>query len=114
VRIYDRDPASGTLVQRDTIPLHTCPDNIELDETGRLWIGAHPKIFDLLAHGENPAKRAPSQVLRIDPKTKAVNEAFLDDGTLLSGSSAAAVAGDRMLVGTVYEPKILVCDRPRG
>jgi ABC-type uncharacterized transport system YnjBCD ATPase subunit len=43
-----------------------------------------------------------------------VNEAFLDDGTLLSGSSAAAVAGDRMLVGTVYEPKILVCDRPRG
>jgi hypothetical protein len=43
-----------------------------------------------------------------------VNEVFLDDGTLLSGSSAAAVAGDRMLVGTVYEPKILVCDRPRG
>jgi arylesterase/paraoxonase len=113
IRIFDRDLASGALTPRDTIPVHTCPDNIELDEAGMLWIGAHPKVFDLLAHGADAGKRAPSQVLRIDPKTKSVDEVLLDDGTLLSGSSAAAVAGDRMLIGTVFEPKILVCDRPR-
>jgi arylesterase/paraoxonase len=112
IRVYDRDPASGALAARDTIPLETLPDNIELDEAGLLWIGAHPKIFDLLAHGEDATKRAPSQVLRIDPRTRTVDEVFLDDGTLLSGSSAAAVAGDRMFIGTVFDPRILVCDRP--
>jgi len=43
-----------------------------------------------------------------------VDEVFLDDGTLLSGSSAAAVGGGRMIIGTVFEPKILVCDRPQS
>jgi arylesterase/paraoxonase len=114
VRIYDRDPASGALQLRDTIAVHTCPDNIELDENGVLWIAAHAKVFDLLAHGGDPTKRAPSQVLRIDPKAKTVDEVLLDDGTLLSGSSTAAVAGDRMVVGSVFEPKILVCDRPKS
>jgi arylesterase/paraoxonase len=110
--IYDRDPASGALRRRETIPVHTFLDNIELDENGVLWIAAHPKVFDLLAHGADAAKRAPSQVLRADPKAKTVDEVFLDDGTLLSGSSTAAVAGDRMVVGSVFEPKILVCDQP--
>ena len=114
IGIYDRDPASGALRLRDTIPVHTSPDNIEADENGVLWIAAHPKVFDLLAHGGDPTKRAPSQVLRIDPKAKTVDEVLLDDGTLLSGSSTAAVAGDRMVVRSVFEAKILVCDRPKS
>jgi arylesterase/paraoxonase len=112
LRIYDRDPGSGALTLRDTIPVGTFLDNIELDENGVLWIAAHPKVFDLLAHGADPGKRAPSQVLRIDPKRKSVKEVLLDDGTLLSGSSTAAVAGGRMVVGSAFEGKILVCDRP--
>lgn len=115
VRVFDRDPASAKLSERDRIPLDSCPDNIEVDENGDLWIGAHPKVFDLLAHMEDAAKLAPTQVLRVDPRSGAVEEVYLDDGTSISAASVAAVGGDRMVIGAIFDDKILVCDRaPKG
>lgn len=114
VRVYDRDPDSGALAERDVIPLGTCPDNIEVAEDGELWIGAHPRIFDLLAHGADASKHAPAQVLRVDPATRAVEEVYLDDGASISGVSTASVAGDKMVLGAIFDAKVLVCDRPPG
>jgi len=47
--------------------LATAVDNLDLDPlTGDLFIGAHPKLLDALAHQEEPQKhRAPTQVLRL-------------------------------------------------
>ncbi len=42
LHVYDRDPASGKLLLREKIKLGTGVDNIEKDEAGGLWIGAHP------------------------------------------------------------------------
>jgi arylesterase / paraoxonase len=112
VRVYDRDATTGALRPRKVIPLDSCPDNIEVAEDGKLWVGAHPKVFDLLAHGKDKAKLSPSQVLRVDPETGEVEEVFLDSGAALSGTSTASVAGDRMVLGAIFEEKILVCDRP--
>jgi arylesterase/paraoxonase len=112
VGIYDRDPASGGLTRRGTIDLGSCPDNIEVDEDGTLWIAAHPKLFDLIAHREDASKLAPSQILRVDSATGAVTEVLLDGGALISAASTASVAGDRMVVGAIFEDKVLVCERP--
>jgi len=109
--VFDRDPASGALSERDTIPLDSCPDNIEVDESGALWIGAHPKIFDLQAHMKDATKLAPAQILRIDPQTRTVEEVYLDDGSAISGASVASVAGNRMVIGPIFDDKVLVCDR---
>lgn len=115
LRIYDRDLTSGALTDRnEVIDLDSCPDNIEVAEDGKLWIGAHPKVFDLLAHGKDKTKLSPSQVLRVDPATHAVDEVYLESGAALSGVSTAAVAGDKMVLGAIFEEKVLVCDRPPG
>jgi hypothetical protein len=41
-----------------------------------------------------------------------VEEILLDAGGALSASSVAAVRGDRLLVGGIYEPRFLDCRLP--
>jgi len=52
--------------------LATAVDNLDQDPlTGDLFIGAHPKLLDTLAHQEEPTKhRAPTQVLRLRRRTE--------------------------------------------
>ena len=38
-----------------------------------------------------------------------VEEIYLDTGVEISGSSVAAVRGNRMLIGSVFDPKFLDC-----
>jgi arylesterase/paraoxonase len=112
VRVYDRDPDSGRLTLRETIPTGSGVDNIELDADGSLWIGAHPKLLRVGAHAADPAEQSPSQVLRIPASGAggyAVEEVYLDLGDQLSASSVAAVRGDRLLIGAVYDPRFLDC-----
>jgi arylesterase/paraoxonase len=112
VGVYDRDPGTGALSRRKTIALGSCPDNIEVDEKGKLWIAAHPKLFDLIAHRDDATKLAPSQILRVDPDSGAVEEVFLDAGAAIAAASTGAVAGDHMVIGTIFDDEVLVCDRP--
>lgn len=113
VGIYERDAATGALLEKRRIDLPACPDNIEVDDAGTLWIGAHPKLFSFIEHSEDPTVLSPTQVFRIDPASGRVDEVLLDDGSLLSGTATAAVAGEHMVLGPVFDPKALVCQRPR-
>ena len=108
VRFYDRDPASETLRFRQEVGVGSGADNIEVDGHGTLWIGAHPKLLRIEAHGKDPQVLSPSQVLRVTPDGK-LDEVFLDDGSTISTSTVAAVRGDRMLIGNVYDAAFLDC-----
>jgi arylesterase/paraoxonase len=108
LRVYDRDPGSEALVFRREVPLGSGPDNIEIDENGNLWIGAHPKLLRIEAHRDDARTLSPSQVLRVTPDG-AVDEIFLDDGNQLSGSSVAAVRGRRLLIGEIFDDGFLDC-----
>jgi arylesterase / paraoxonase len=44
VLLYRRE-ADGSLTHERTIEVNTGADNLELDENGDLWIGAHPRAF---------------------------------------------------------------------
>ncbi len=114
LRIYDRDIVSGALTQRvgaeGLLDFGTGLDNIDIDAEGRLWIGAHPKLFDVQAHAIDAASPSPSQVLMIDPATQSISEVFMDTGALVSGSSTAAYHDGTMVIGVIFDGHVAVCD----
>jgi arylesterase/paraoxonase len=112
LKIFARDIASGNLTLTESIPFDTGLDNIEIGPDGALWIAAHPQLLKFVAHSKNADKRSPSQVLRITLPTDGaprIDEIYLNDGGALSGSSVGAVYLDRLLIGAVFEEKLLDC-----
>ena len=110
--VYDRDKGTGDLKLRHTIDLRTGPDNIEVDESGNLWIGCHPKLLTFVKYSKGPEKLSPSQVLKVTvqkPDSYTVDEIYLNSGEPLSGSSVAAVYKDTMLIGSVFDARVLLC-----
>lgn len=84
-----------------------CVDNIEIDADGALWIGGHPKVYQMLKHAKDPRAHSASQVIRMDPATGHYLTVFEDDGAVLSGCSVGARWNDRLLIGSVFEPFIV-------
>ena len=112
VCVYDRDKGTGDLKLRHTLELGTGPDNIEVDERGNLWIGCHPKLLTFVKYSKDPEELSPSQVLKVTarkPGSYTVEEIYLNSGEPLSGSSVAAVFGDTLLIGSVFDPRLLLC-----
>lgn len=111
VRIYDRQDG-GALRRRADLFLDTGVDNIEVDAGGNLWVGAHPKLLAFVAHAADASKRAPSQVLKLTPDGAGGfkhEEVFLSDGDDLSASAVGARAGNRLLIGGVFDALFLDC-----
>jgi arylesterase / paraoxonase len=112
LHFFNRDIESGTLQERSVIDLETGLDNIELDQEGNLWIGAHPKLLSFIAHAGDAEKISPSQLFKISSLSlnqPVVEEIYLDTGDELSASSVVAVRGKRLIVGAVFDDHILDC-----
>jgi arylesterase / paraoxonase len=115
VHVYRRSP-DGSLTPAAVVPAGSGLDNIELDAQGNLWIGAHPNLAAFMRYAVLRIGRAPSQVLRFrceDGLPAEPEEVFRDSGHRLPASSVAAVFGETMLVGSVFDG-VLHCtlDRP--
>jgi len=112
MHIYARDVGTGELVLRDKIKVDTGADNIEIDDKGDLWIGAHPKLLTFIQHAADPSKISPSQVLHLSARDAGgydIEEVYLNAGEEISGSSVAAIRNGRILIGAVFDPKFLDC-----
>jgi arylesterase / paraoxonase len=109
VKVYKVDE-NWNLALLEDIPTGTGVDNIELDESGALWIGAHPNLmaFAKYAAGKNPS--APSEVIRItySPEGSEVKSLWTDPGDQMAGTSVALPWGDYLFVGNVMDQKMLV------
>jgi arylesterase/paraoxonase len=104
---YNREPFSAI----GKIKCNTGVDNLEWDEEGNLWVGAHSKMLAFLSHAKNEINRSPSEVLKISfPKNQAakVEQIYLNDGNPLSGSSVAAPYNGKIYVGGVFDDGVLV------
>ncbi|MBX3509279.1 MAG: SMP-30/gluconolactonase/LRE family protein [Parvibaculum sp.] len=113
MNIYERNPETGALRWVDQVRLGTGVDNIDIQPDGTLLIGAHPDVIAFLGHAGDPAKRSPSQVVRIEPDKKRAGTIYLNLGEEISGISVAAGYGDLMLLGQVFEPEVLVCTQSK-
>lgn len=106
INVYDRIPFKKS----GNIPCSTGVDNLEWDDDGNLWVGAHPKLLKFLGHAKDPEKKSPSQVLKINlqnPENPEISEIYINDGHPLSGSSVAAVYKDRLLIGGVFDDGVI-------
>ncbi|XP_067685770.1 serum paraoxonase/arylesterase 1-like [Haliotis asinina] len=110
--IYERRN-NNSIHLKEIYPLQASPDNIIVDPvSGDLYIGLHPIFYQVMAHLEDPSIRSTSQVLQIklkDGSVSSVTELFLDDGNLISGSTAATVFNKKMLIGSILD-KLVYCD----
>ncbi len=113
IRVFERDVASGNLQPRETLELPAAPDNLHFDSQGRLLIAVHPKVLTLMRALRNPERRAPTQILRFDPhaaQSARITEVFADDGTRLSAGSGAVSYRQRLLIGSLADRKLLLCE----
>ena len=116
VRFYDRDIETGDLTLKQQVPITSGLDNIDVHPDGSLWIGAHPKLIDFQSYASGSADISPSQVITLKPQGERggeVNEIYLDLGEQISGSSVGARWQDKLIIGSVFEEKVLVCDLER-
>ncbi len=107
---YQRDPETGSLRFERRIETGAAVDNINIDEDGLLWIGAHPRPFALLRHQHDADNKAPSLVFSFDETTDRLSPVYANDGSLISGSTTAAKLDRTLLIGALYEEKFLICD----
>jgi arylesterase/paraoxonase len=112
ILVLKRDRMDGTVEEVARIDLGTSPDNIDIADDGSLWIGAHSSLLGLVMHFI-AGMDAPSQVLRveIDAAGQAqIEEVFLSRGEDISASSVGATYGNKLLIGSITAPKVLICE----
>lgn len=112
LRIYRRDARSGKLSLEEVVALRTAPDNLNVDDEGVVWIAAHPKLLRFVSHVRDPSQRAPTQVLRFDPRRSGdarLTELYLNGGDEISAGSVAARWRDEFLIGALFDKKVLIC-----
>ena len=112
LRIYRRDAGSGRLRFEKAIELDSAPGNLNVGDDDIVWIAAYPKLFSLASHMKDPAKQAPTQILRFDPKLGSVSQVYADDGAAISAGSSAAPWQHEFLIGAMLDRKVLLC-KPR-
>ena len=113
VKVYSKNP-DGSLDFIEDIPCGTGVDNIEFDEAGNLWIGAHPNLLRFSAYSKGKKETAPSEIIKINYQSKGnytVEKVYVNDGKVMSGSSVAAPYGNFILAGNVMDDAFLVLKR---
>lgn len=115
---WDASDPARELTDFVPIDLPGCPDNLEWDEEGHLWVGADPSFVKLALYVAGMSPTAPSLVLRLHfdgGKQPRVEEVWRDDtGEIISASSVAAVHGKgsvrRLLIGQPFGNHVLDCE----
>lgn len=112
IRSYDRDVLSGVLKPAGEYEIPAGLDNIDVDDAGNLWVASHPKLFAFLTYASDPSKPSPSEIFRVSSFNGMLHDAvpvFTSLGKEIGASSVGAVSGDKLLIGSVFDPKILDC-----
>jgi arylesterase/paraoxonase len=111
VRAVGLDPSNGSVTTTQYIDLGTSPDNIDVDEDGSLWVGAHSNVAALVMHFIIGSK-APTQIVRIDMggTQPQVEEVYLNAGEQISAGSVGATYANKLLVGSITDRKVLICE----
>jgi arylesterase/paraoxonase len=115
VRIYSRNAASGDLSLEELLEVGSAPDNLNVDERGRVWIAAHARSLALVRNFISEKNLAPSQILRFDPAATGaarLTQVYLNMGEAISGAAVGAVYNQSLLMGSITDRKLLRCRLP--
>jgi arylesterase / paraoxonase len=111
---YTREPFTGQLTDDDTLNLSTGPEKLSLDAQGQVLAAGHADLLEWRAAAADPGKRAASQILRVSlingvPQSK--TQVYGNDGSQLAGASVAVAAGNRLLMGSSLDTKLIACSQ---
>lgn len=110
---FSREPFFGSLTEIGSLSLPARPDNISADGEGHLIIAARPNLMRDNTFRADPTKPSPSEIFRVSLDKSGVPQSydtiFADDGSRIGGASVAAVAGDKLLIGSALDNKLLEC-----
>ena len=111
IKIFERAPESGLLKLLASTPLGAAPDNINIDDEGALWVGAHPKPLSIVRHQRKASIEAPSQIIKIrnQADTLVIDPVFSTAGSAISAATSAARAGETLVIGALMDEKYLLC-----
>jgi hypothetical protein len=113
IRVLRRDPASGAVTELARIAVPTSPDNIDVAADSSLTVAGHANTMKLIMHFIKGTP-APTQVLRIIPDNgddAAIEEIYLNAGDEISAGSVGATYGNKLLIGSITDKKLLVCEQ---
>jgi len=116
VKVFMVNP-DGSLSFIEDIPCGTGVDNIELDASGDLWIGAHPNLLRFQAYSAGKRDIAPSEIIKIVYRKQgdySIATMYLEDGQDMTGASVATTFGDLIFTGNVMDDEFLVLKRNRN
>ena len=111
---YTREPFTGQLSDDETLNLSTGPDKLSLDAQGQVLVAGHADLLEWRAAAADRGKRAASQILRVAlvngvPQSK--TQIYGNAGSQLAGASVAVAAGNRLLVGSNLDTRLIACSQ---
>lgn len=113
VSVYRR-AADASLQLIEKIPTKTGVDNLTVDDSGNLWVGAHPNLLRFQAYAMGKYAIAPSEIILINYQSEgqyAVESIWVDDGEKMSGATVAVPYQDWVLVGNVMDDHFLILEQ---
>ncbi|MCY4341604.1 MAG: hypothetical protein OXE48_09625 [Gammaproteobacteria bacterium] len=113
LRFMTMEPG-GRLSESARVAMPGFPDNIDADASGMLWVAEHPNGVALGRHFGDADYPAPSRFYRIAPDGTDLELIAADSGRRHSAGSVAARHQDKLLLGSITEPRVLVCQLPKG
>ncbi|KAM9307647.1 uncharacterized protein PAF06_011754 [Gastrophryne carolinensis] len=109
INVYKRNP-NWSLSFVKEFDCGTLVDNLWVDpDTGDIWTGAHPNLFKVFNYkDEDPPGSEVIRVQNIHSANPIISRVYVNNGSVLQGSSCAAIYKGKMIVGTVFH-KALYC-----
>lgn len=115
IRVYSRAMNSGDLTLDELVDVGSAPDNLNVDESGRVWIAAHAKSLALVRSFGSEKNLAPTQILRFDPAAKPearLTQVYANPGDGISGGAVGAAYQRTLIMGSITDRKLLRCRLP--
>ncbi len=109
---FSREPFTGALTEAGNLVLPAGPEKLSLDAQGQLLVAGHANLSDWRAFNADPAKRAPSQLLRVSLLNGVPQEAtqvYGNDGSELAGASVGISTDKNLLIGSSLDGRLLNC-----
>ena len=104
---FAREQFNGTLSDEQDINLPAGPEKLSRDQFGDVWAAGHANLFDWRA--ASAGKPATSQVFHAGLADKSVQQVYGNLGAEISGASVALSLGNRLLIGSPLDGKLLDC-----
>ncbi|HEX3753745.1 MAG TPA: hypothetical protein VHV26_01585 [Rhizomicrobium sp.] len=106
-----RESFTGNLSQAGQLALPSGPDRITV-EGNTLWVAGHANLLSWRGFGQDPAARISSQIFRVQLAggvPQSAEQVYGNDGDEIAGAAVAAAAGERLLIGSPLDGKLLDC-----